>query len=101
MTEQIDADRLAGKATLTNGLLLGRSEMLRSLRHYLRAQNQGHHSIDRLEERGMERGSTRQSSLKGGERTVVKQIYIGTVSKATLGNLLRDGVERIWAFPST
>ena len=100
MTEQIDADRLAGKATLTNGLLLGRSEMLRSLRHYLRAQNQGHHSIDRLEERGVERGSTRQSSLKGRERTVVKQIYIGTVSKATLGNLLRDGVERTWAFPS-
>ena len=27
------ADRLAGKATLTNGLLLRRSEVLRSLRH--------------------------------------------------------------------
>ena len=26
-------DRLAGKATLTSGLLLGRSEVLRSLRH--------------------------------------------------------------------
>ena len=48
MAEQI---RLAaGKATLTSGLLLGRFEMLRSLRHYLRAQNQGHHTIDRLEE---------------------------------------------------
>ena len=32
------ADRLAGKATLTSGLLLGRSEVLRSLRHYLRAR---------------------------------------------------------------
>ena len=28
------ADRLAGKATLISGLLLGRSEVLRSLRHY-------------------------------------------------------------------
>ena len=37
------ADRLAGKATLTSGLLLGRSEVLRSLRHYLRAQRQAHH----------------------------------------------------------
>ena len=89
------ADRLVGKATLTRGLLLGRSEVLRSLRHYRRrkakditpsiawrreaetlpvgtkprtshhrspggerqkhyqwAQNQGHHTIDRLEERG-------------------------------------------------
>ena len=28
-------DRLAGKATLKSGLLLGRTEVLRSLRHYL------------------------------------------------------------------
>ena len=49
------ANRLAGKATLRNGLLLGRSEVLRSLRHYLRAQSQGHHTIDRVEERGVER----------------------------------------------
>ena len=35
------ADRLVGKATITSSLLLGRSEVLRSLRHYLRVQNQG------------------------------------------------------------
>ena len=57
------ADRLAGKATLTSGLLLGRSEVLRSLRHYMRAQIQGLHSVDRIEERGVERGSARRSSL--------------------------------------
>ena len=61
------ADRLAGKETLTSGLLLGRSEVLRSLRHYLREQNQGHHTTGRLEERGVERGSSGQSSLKGRE----------------------------------
>ena len=94
------ADRLVGKATLTSGLLLGRSEMLRSLRHYLRAQSQGHHIIDRLEERGVERGSARRYSLKGRERDMVIQRNIGTVSNATLGKLLRDGVERMWAFPS-
>ena len=49
------ADTLVGKATLTSGLLLRRSEMLRSLRHYLRAQSEGHHAIDRLAERGVER----------------------------------------------
>ena len=54
--------------TLTSGSLLGRSEVLRSLRHYLRAQSRGHHSTDRLEERGVERGSARRSSLKGRER---------------------------------
>ena len=52
------ADRPAGKATITTSLCLGRSEVLRSLRHYMRAQSQGHHSINRLVERGVERGST-------------------------------------------
>ena len=49
------ADTLVGKATLTSGLLLRRSETLRSLRHYQRAQSEGHHAIDRLAERGVER----------------------------------------------
>ena len=43
------ADRLAGEAAITRGLRLSRSEVLWSLRHYLRAQRQGHHTIDRLE----------------------------------------------------
>ena len=94
------SDKLAGKATVTSGLLLGRTEVLRSLRHYQRAQSQRHHTIDRLEERGVERGSVRRSSLKGRERAIVNKTNIGTVSKATLGKLLRDGVERVWAFPS-
>ena len=94
------ADRLACKATLTSGLRLGRSEVLRSLRLYLRAQSQRHHTNDPLEERGVERGSARRSSLKGRERAVVSQTNIGTVSKATLGKLLRDGVQRMWEFPN-
>ena len=40
-------------------------------------------------------GSTWQSSLKRQERTIVNQTKTGTVSKATLGKLLRDGVEHI------
>ena len=85
------ADRLTGKATLTSGLLLRRSEVLRSLRHYLRAQSQEHHTIDRLKERGVERGRARQSSFKERERAIVNQTYTGTVSEATLGKILRDG----------
>ena len=56
--------------------------------------------IDRLEERDAERGSIRRSSLKGRERVIVSPTNIGTVSKATLGKIPRDGVGRIWAFPS-
>ena len=70
------ADRLAGKATLTSGLLLGRSEVLKNLRHYLRAKNQGRHTIDRLEERGVERESTRRMSLKGRESAIVNQMKL-------------------------
>ena len=92
------ADKLAGKATLTSGFLFGTYKMLRSLRRYLRVQSQGHHTIDRLEDRGVKRGSARRSSLKGRERAIVNQTNIGTVSKATLGKLLRDGVEAHMGF---
>ena len=72
------ANRLAGKATLTSGLLLGKLEVL-SLRHYLRAERQGHHTIDHLEERGVERGSGRRSSLKGRVMVIVNQTNIKIV----------------------
>ena len=79
------ADRLVGKAVTASGLRLGRSEVLRSLRYYLRAQSQGqgHHTIDRLEERGV----GRRSSLKGRERAIVIQKNIKTVLNATLGKI--------------
>ena len=88
--------RLAGKAAIISGLRLGRAKFVfGSLRHYLRAQSQGHHTIDRLEETGVERGSARRSSLKGRERVIVNQTNTETVSKAKLGTFLRDGVECI------
>ena len=67
-----------------------RAEVLRSLRHYLRVQSQGHHIIDRLEERDVDRGSAGRSFMKGRERAIVNQTNLRTVSKATLGKLLRE-----------
>ena len=90
------AYRLAGKATLISGLLLRRPEVLRSSRHYLWAQSRGHHTINRLEERDVKTGSQRWSSMKVRERAIINQMNTGTVSKATLGKLLRDGVECIY-----
>ena len=89
MTEQIDW------WAKQSGSLLGRSEVLGSLRQYLRAQSQGHHTIDRLGERDVEKGSTRRSFMKGGERASVNQMNIGTVLKVAMGKLLCT-----WAFPS-
>ena len=78
------ADRLAGKETVASGLHLGRSEVLRSLRHYLGPQIQGYHI---MEEGGEERGSARRSSLKGRERAIINQTNTGAVSKVMLGNV--------------
>ena len=94
------ADRLASTADITSGLQLGRAEVLRGLRNFLSTDKPEHHSIDRLKERGVEKGSSRHSTLQGRERSVFNQTNIGTVSRATLGRLLRDGAERVWAFPS-
>ena len=94
------ADRLASTADVTSGLQLGRAEVLRGLRNFLNTDKPEHHSIDRLKERGVEKGSGRHSTLQGRERSVFNQADIGTVSRATWGRLLRDGAERVWAFPS-
>ena len=94
------ADRLASTADITSGLQFGRAEVLRGLRNFLSTDKPEHHITDRLKERGVEKGSGRHSTLQGRERSLFNQANIGTVSRATLGRLLRDGAERVWAFPS-
>ena len=95
------ADRLAGTATIQEGLLLGKSEVLRQLRKLLQTKDQPqHHSVDRLQERGVQKGSGRWLTLGGWDRAITNQTSIGTISRTTLRKLLKDGAERIWAFPS-
>ena len=62
------ADRLASTADITSGLQLGRAEVLRGLRKFLNMDRPEHHSIDRLKERGVEKGSGRHSTLIGRVR---------------------------------
>ena len=93
------AERLASASNFTSGLQLGRAEVLRGLRNFLKDRPE-HHSIDRLKEREVEEGSGRHSTLRGRERSVFNQANIATVSRATLGRVLRDGAERVWAFLS-
>ena len=94
------SDSLAGTATSTGGFSLGRFQALRSLRHDLWAQSQGHHTIDRPEERDVERGRGQRSSLRGRKRAIVNQTNIGIVSKASRWELQSNRMERMWAFPS-
>ena len=93
------ADRLASTAHSTSGLQLGRAEVLRGLKNFLNMDRLEHHNIDRLKERRVNKGICRHSTLQGRERAMFNQTNTGTVSRATLGRLLRDGVERGWAFP--
>ena len=90
---------LSSTADITSGPQFGRAEVLRSMRNVLNMDIPEHHRTDRLEERGVEKGSGRHPTLQGRERFVFNQTNIGTVSRATLGRLLRDGAERVWAFP--
>ena len=89
------ADRLASTVDILSGLQLGRAEVLSSLRNFLNMDRPEHHSIDCLKKREVEKGSGRHSTLQGRERSVFNQRNIGTVSRATLGRLLRDGAECI------
>ena len=78
----------------------GRSKVLRSFRHCVRAQSQGHHTIDRLEERGVERGGLAQRFIiEGREGAVVSQTDVVTGSEATPGKRLKDGVDAHTRFP--
>ena len=49
---------------------------------------------------GVERGSARRSSFKGLKRAIFSQANMETVLRTTLGKHLKDGMERIWAFPN-
>ena len=55
-------------------------------------KSQEHHTIDRLEDSVLERGSPRLyiPSLNRRKRAIVNQTNIGTVSKAALGKRLRE-----------
>ena len=89
------ADRLANTANIiiSSGLQLCRAQVLSSLSNILNMDRPEHPSTDRLKERGVEKGSDQRS-------TMFTYTNIGTVSKAILGRLLREGVQHVWAFQS-
>ena len=86
------ADRLAGKATLTSGLLLGRSEVLRSLIHYLRTQTKDITSSITWRREAWKEEALDDLPWKSDEHW--------NCFKDNFGKLLRDGLVRIWAVPS-
>ena len=63
-------DRLASTADVISGLQPCRAEVFRGLRNFLNMDSPEHHSIDHPKERGVEKGSSRHSTLRGRERSV-------------------------------
>ena len=71
------ADRLTGRQNNPHKWLASQKiwsvEKFQTLPVGTNWQSQGHHITDRLEERGLERGSARWSSLEGRERAIINQ----------------------------
>ena len=80
VTEQIG---WRAKQNITSGLRLGRSEVLRGLRHYT-CGYKATQSIAWRRDRGIDKGRVRRSTLRGRDRVFVHQTSIGTVSKGNL-----------------
>ena len=85
-----------------SGLQLGRAEVLRGLRDFLNMDRPEHHSTDRLKERGS--GERKRPTLHPPRSETIcvqpDKSWHCFHGKVTLGKLLRDGAERVWAFPS-
>ena len=80
------ADRLASTAYITSDLQLGRAEVLRGLMNFLNFGRPKQHSIDRLKERGTEKGSGRHSTLQGEEQSEFNQAIISIISTKPWGD---------------
>ena len=96
------ADTAVGRATTTNRLCLIRSEVLRSLRHYLQAQIQGHLTTISMRREVEEEDLLYDLPFQRQDRAIVSLTNIGTFYKATVEKHWWDRVEHIilWAFPS-
>ena len=95
--EAENADRLASKADITSGLQLDRAEMFRGLRNFVNIDRPEHHSIDRLKDKGVEKGSGRHSTLRGQEPDKHWHCFEGNLGETAE----RQGeAERVWTFTS-
>ena len=95
------ADRLAGTAQLGGILMHDKADVVKALwDHVCSSEEQmDHHSLVRMMQRGVTRGSGRYSTLRGKARRTYNQTATGTIGVGTLRWLLRMGTEHIWECP--
>ena len=118
----------AEKATVTSCLRLGRSEVLRSLRHCPLAQSQGSHTIGRLKRRGVQEafddlpwkdvldhyksdqhGNSFKGNIEDISGSVLKRIYghswarigWGALCLTSIGKCFSHRDSRVWSWQSS
>ena len=92
------ADKLAGEAKVGGNLTLDPPTILTAVGDNLRRNRaeSGSHTLGRLKERGIQRGEGIHSHLCGPIRRISNQIMMETVSRQTLGWILKRGGEQRW-----
>ena len=93
------ADGVSSTTDITTSLQFFKEEMLRCFRDFPNADRPEHHSTDGLKE---ERSEERRRPMIYSPRSGTTRVHpnTGPFPRATLGRLLRDGAERVWAFLS-
>ena len=92
-------EKAVGITTITSGFHLRQSETLRSLRHYQWAHCQGHHTINCLEETGVQRGNTWWSFFKRWELKSLSSVRLTLelFQRQDCGNLWESVSGPSWA----
>ena len=96
------ADKLAGMATLSEGVSMDRADIINALSDSARLkdlQENKSQSLSRLREMGVKIGTARNEKFNKYTKRLINQHRIGTVSRYTLRDLLRRGSEHLWTCP--
>ena len=92
------ADKLAGEARVGGRLTLDPPTVLAAVQENMRENREesSSHTLMRLKEKGIQRGEGRHSQLCGPIRRISNQMRMETVSRQTLGWILKRRGEQRW-----
>src|SRR5579871_210916 len=96
------ADRLAGSANITEGQPMDRADIINALRESFRAKEFDgcvSTSVIRMRECGLRVGTARRENFRRRLKAMINQHRTGTISHATLIELLRRRSEHLWICP--
>ena len=92
------ADKLAGEAKIGGKLTLDPPTVLTAVAESLKEKRveSKSHTLERLKEKGIQSGEGKRSNLCGPTRRISNQMMMETVSRHTLGWILKRRGEQRW-----